>query len=211
MVTYQFKPTKDDYLKAFRAFYLSNWFIWAGLMAFMLFLFLCWISSFLFNVSSLEYGRGFLLFFFLALAFFLVFTLLFNPLKAANKAETDERFGSPVEGEVSNEYITFKYKFSEAKLDWGSFHRMIESKDQFLLVHSANKNMFQIIPKRAFSSTEDEQAFRIIVNAKIPKSQSSIDIKSPAVIITILFSAGLCLFLCAFAVVAFMTRAIISR
>ena len=121
--------------------------------------------------------------------------------------EMDERLGSPVQGQADEEQISFKTQFLETKLDWGSYHKVLESKDQFLLIHSANKNMFQIIPKRAFASVDDERAFRDLLKVKIPEKQrGSFEVKNSTVIIIIFISLAFCLSICSVAVLTLLIR-----
>lgn len=74
---------------------------------------------------------------------------------------------------------------------------MIETRDLFLLVYTTNKNMYTMIPKRAFASHEDEQAFRDFVNLKIPpKPKARFNLKHPAVIMAFFIAAALFFLLC---------------
>jgi hypothetical protein len=138
-----------------------------------------------------------------------VFPLVISPYMTAHKMEKDERLSSPVQYEANDEQIMFKNKFSETKLDWGSFCRVIETKDLFLLVYTSNKNCSQMIPKRAFASNDDEQAFRDLVAAKIPAKQNNFfDIKNNrwilfTIIIPLVFC---CLLSCGSMVVALINQ-----
>ena len=138
-------------------------------------------------------------FLFLVFGFtFIGFALFINPLRVANRVKKDERMRSPIQCTMDEEYIAFKNQFVETKLDWGSFSKVIESKELFLLIHSASKNSFQIIPKRAFTSPEDEKVFREILDAKLPRQQKQrLSIKNPnviAIIVAVLvFSCSVCM------------------
>ncbi len=163
--------------------------------------------------GGLSYGIGILLplGLFAFLFFYLTFALLLQPLIVANRVEKDERLSSPVDFVVDEEQILFKNKFTETKLDWGSFQKVIESKSHFLLIYTVNKNMFQIIPKRAFASSEDEQSFRELLNTKIPRLQKfQFDLKNPVVLLAIVFTIGFCLFQCAVATFSFFLPALLS-
>ena len=208
MQSFSFIPTKDDYIKAFRTFYLSNWPIWAVLIVFVLSQIICIGSAFLRGDLGSEFGGVFPIVLFIFLAIYLAYALVINPMTIASKVEKDERLSSPVQYEVNGEQIMFKNQFAETKMDWGSFQKVIESKELFLLVYSTNKNMFQIIPKRAFAATDGEQAFRNLLNNKIPKNpKNNFNIKSPAFIVTIVITFGFCLLLCAIAVISFVFTA----
>lgn len=146
------------------------------------------------------YGFGFVIpmTILLLVGFLVIFTLVINPFMIANKVEKDERLNSPVQYEVSDEQFLFRNQFAETKLDWGSFQKVIETKDLFLVVYTVNKNMFQIIPKRAFTSSEDEQSFRNLLNQKILKDQNkTFDFsKKPVALIILIAVLGFGFLLC---------------
>ena len=212
MISFRFAPTKDDYIKSLRVFYLNSWPTWAVLIVLVLSKIICIGSAFVRGDLGFDFGGIFPIVLFVFLVFYLAFAFVINPMIVASKVEKDERLSSPVQYEVNDEQIMFKNQFTETKLDWGSFQKVIESKELFLLVHLTNKNMFQIIPKRAFASTNDEQAFKNLLNVKIPKKpKSNFNIKSPAVIATIVITSGFFLFLCALATVTFIYTASFSK
>lgn len=199
MLSFGFTPTKDDYLKAFRTFYLSSWPIWALLIFVSLPQAVCIFIA----VLRGEFGDGYLLILpaiILLTGVIVLISLLFiGPLRVANKVEKDERLHSPVQYECSDEQIHFKDQFSELKTDWASYQQYIESKELFLLIYTANKNMFQIIPKRAFKSPDDEAAFRdLLLSKKIKRKSSPFKLQmNPWLIIGSIALIGLCFLVCA--------------
>lgn len=212
MISFRFAPTKDDYIKSFRIFYLNSWPSWAVLIGLVLSQIICIGSAFVRGDLGFDFGGILPIVLFVFLVFYLAFALVINPMTVTSKVEKDERLSSPVQYEVNDEQIMFKNQFSETKLDWGSFQKVIESKELFLLVHATNKNMFQIIPKRAFASADDEQAFKNLLNLKIPKKPKSfLDIKSPAAIAAIVITSVFFLFLCAIATLSFVFTASFSK
>ena len=198
MLSFGFTPTKNDYLKAFWVFYSSNWSIWAVLFLAVVPQGICVFTALLRG----EFGFGFEfilpLVIFLGLGFILFFAFVISPLRVANKVEKDERLNSPVQYEVNDQGLLFRNQFTETKTDWGSYQKFIETKDMFLLIYSINKNMFQIIPKRAFTSSDDELLFkRLLVskNLEIKKNLFDIKINPPLVIGAIAF-IGVLLCIC---------------
>jgi len=145
--------------------------------------------------------------FFVFVAFAFTFALVVNPILTGNKVEKNERLSSPVNYEINDEQILIKNKFIESKLDWDSFQRAIESKDHFLLVLAVNKNMFEIIPKRAFASSDDEQTFKKLLIAKNLKVENSpLDIKkNPLIVVTLI--VVLSLLVCSTALIYVVYRA----
>ncbi|CAG1003689.1 hypothetical protein ANAEL_03173 [Anaerolineales bacterium] len=203
MISFGFTPTKNDYIKSFRAYYLSNWQFWVFLVLVTILLGIVAISALL--SGELRDGYNLALSFiiplivFIILGSFLLSTLIINPLKIANKVEKDERLRSPIQYEVSTEQILFKNQFTETKTDWGSFQKFIETEDVFLLVYSVNKAMFQFVPKRAFASSDDEQAFKqLLISKNLKNKNSPLNIKKKPLLIIIIIALLCCfIYLCA--------------
>ncbi|MBI4761341.1 MAG: YcxB family protein [Chloroflexota bacterium] len=202
MISFKFLPSKTDYLMSFWAFYFRQWKQWAGL----LFLALFFTASGLFASIRRDIETGYLAplpaFFALVITFILIFALLVNPYRAAQMVERNERLRSMVEGEASEDRIVLKDQFVETKLDWGSFQEVIEIPEYFILIYSSNKNMFHIIPKRAFKSSNDKLAFQKLLYTKIPKvHQSALDLRNnPLAIIILATIIGIVLLNCLVAV-----------
>jgi hypothetical protein len=212
VLTFTYVPTRGDYLKSFRTIYLRSWPVWSVVGILMLVQGVCIVSALLRGEAGFELGILLPLAIFVFLAFYLTFALVIRPLTVANKVEKDERLSSPVHYEVSDEQIVFRNQFAETRLDWGSFQKVVESQGHFLLLYTVNKNAFQIIPKRAFGSPEDEQAFRDLLKAKIPDHQESrFNLKNPLVILGIVLITGFCLFQCVIAVFTFLLPALLTN
>ncbi len=197
MLSFKFTPSPNDFTRALWTFYLNNWILWAILILTTVILGACGLFSFVSATPS--YLVMVQLFLSFVLTVFLIFSLLIRPYLVSQQVQHDERLNSPVEYQVGEEHLFFKNRFSETKLDWGSYNRVIESPELFLLSYSTNKNMFQIIPKRAFPSTADEQAFQSLLKSKISGSYSkgvSIEI-SPSVLTILDILLGISALLCA--------------
>jgi hypothetical protein len=61
---------------------------------------------------------------------------------------------------VDDEGVAVNSTHAEARMDWATFHRVIETAEHYLLVYEINKRMFQIVPKRALTAPGAEEAFR---------------------------------------------------
>jgi hypothetical protein len=60
----------------------------------------------------------------------------------------------------------------ETKYDWRLFQRVLITEDFYFLVYAANRDTYHFIPRRAFASEEQERAFRVILEARLPEVQS---------------------------------------
>ncbi len=202
MLSFQFVPTKDDYIKAFRAFYLTNWPTWAVIIFVLLFQGLCIASAFIRGDINFEFSYMVPLMIFVFILFYFAYALIINPLKVANGVEKDKILSSPVQYQATDEGLVIVNQFSENKLTWENFQRVIDSKEVFLLIYSTNKNMFQMIPKRAFSSIEDELAFKNLAYQKIPHKKqgffdsfdSNLKLRLVLVFVVLIFSCAVALY-----------------
>lgn len=176
MITFGFTPTQDDYIRSYRTFYLVNWLVWVSIVLTLLFLALV---SFIFAIQenarlddALINADGLLaLGLLIGAAVFVFSRFVGNPLKAWHQVEANERLRCPVEYEVNEEQILIRTKFTETKTDWGTFTTFIETPDLLLLIYATNKNMFQIIPKRAFVSVSDIEVFKQLLLKKNMKQR----------------------------------------
>jgi hypothetical protein len=111
------------------------------------------------------------------LSFFLLIlvnTYRLSPRTTANQASRNEQILSPVTYEVDDQQLIIRNQFSETKNDWGTYRKTIETEEHFLLIYAVNPRCFQIIPKRAFASIEDQQTFRKMLNVKAPITPENI-------------------------------------
>jgi hypothetical protein len=165
MLSFGYTPIKKDYIKSFQTISLRYWYQWAIMLVLTIPPTICIFSA----ISRGEFGNDFSSIFpglfFLILFFYIVFSFI-NPYLQANRIGKNERLISPVNYEAYEDHILIRNKFGESKMDWGTFQKYIDTKDLFLLIYSTNKNMFQLIPKRAFSSEEDEESFRKLLISK---------------------------------------------
>ncbi len=159
-ITFSFTPQRTDYIRTLRAFLFTSRAIYSIL-----------IVSFLFFASSIyfsvQYGLSSWTVVLLVLSLIIATSYLFtSPITAGDKAAREERMSCETQWEANDEYILVKNKFSQTNFDWGTFSRVFETKEHFLLICTTNKNMFQFVPKRAFISADQEQGFRKLLEAK---------------------------------------------
>jgi hypothetical protein len=67
--------------------------------------------------------------------------------------------------DFSEEGASFQTEHLNSKLDWSYYNKFLETDKFYLLFYG--KAMFSIIPKRAFTSDEQQNQFRCILNKKI--------------------------------------------
>jgi hypothetical protein len=174
MLAFEYTPTRRDYLRAYRAFYLGNWQFWLVVLVVLLPVTFCLDLAFQRGIFG---GDARLLIPLLVLVFIIVYVLsllYISPLRAASRMRKDERLRCPVAFKADPGSLRIKTKFGESTLDWADFRRYLETRDLFLLTLAANRSVFQIIPKRAFQSAADLEAFRLLLAEKGLKKQFSL-------------------------------------
>jgi hypothetical protein len=67
--------------------------------------------------------------------------------------------------EITQENLNIKGESFECTLKWKVYIKFMETPKSFMLYQS--KNMFNLIPKRAFDSDEQIEEFRELLRAKI--------------------------------------------
>lgn len=74
---------------------------------------------------------------------------------------------SPVVWVLDEARVIQRTPLAEGKLAWNFFQKAIVTDQFYLLIHAANKQMFSFVPKRAFTESATETAFRALVEQKL--------------------------------------------
>ena len=93
---------------------------------------------------------------------------IWQPYRMKRQAEKEEQLRSEMIWEVDDTQVVITTSLAAAKMDWQVFRQVIETKTDFLLCMAASKHMVRFVPKRAFESPEQEEAFRALVRSKLP-------------------------------------------
>jgi hypothetical protein len=147
--------TEKDYVKAARAIMMrgpASWVLWLvglGMTT-------CVIVAL---VRSGDTG-SFFRFALLLPAFMVLYTFVLSPMLIARRVRKHERLRTEVTWQFSDVDVLMSNKYSEVRIDWGTFQTVRETKEYYLLAYTVNKRVHQFIPKRAFESEEQEEAFR---------------------------------------------------
>ena len=99
--------------------------------------------------------------------------LVFSPNRMAASVSRSDRYTAPQHWRVDKAGIKITNDFGEVKFKWTDFMGVVENKTYLLLQYSSNKNAFQIVPKRAFTSAEQEGAFRDLAKQNVKKVQQT--------------------------------------
>ena len=159
-ITFRYQPRGKDYRNALRAFYLRQR-SWRWILGISLALGLLIVgaavplgSYFVIRYAIICLGAP------LAGTFLVVFM---SPVVMAARINKNEKLREEVVWQLDEGGAVISTPSSKQELDWGSFAKLVDTQDHFLLVRSHNKNMFHIIPKRAFPSQAEQNRFVALV------------------------------------------------
>jgi hypothetical protein len=161
MITFTVTPEAKDYVKAARLAYLLRpifWIIYA-LAA----LFLIWALYPIF-LQKLPVSLLLPVLIFIALP---VLILVYQPWQVGRRAIRSEVMHATTTYELDETQLVMRNAFFEQKLDWGIYGSVLETREYIFLYHKANKNMFNFIPKRAFTDEQQLNDYRTLVKSFI--------------------------------------------
>jgi len=79
----------------------------------------------------------------------------------------DGKFRDKYEITFSDEHISVKTSQLDSKLAWSLYTKVIEGPDMYLLIYGKDLRMMTAVPKRAFTSKDQERMFRDLVSRHI--------------------------------------------
>jgi hypothetical protein len=163
---FEFTPTPQDYQKVLRTYYLSDRRLWILVFLFGLPEVCCNIYYIAANGLKNSILPILLL---LLLPAFLLYMLVFTPWSYAQRVKNDERLRAKTTWIVSDEQIFVKNEYSESKLPWDQYDRVIESRAYYLFFAQGQRGLTQMLPKRAFFTVDQELKFQKMVFKKVKK------------------------------------------
>ncbi len=87
-------------------------------------------------------------------------TLFLRPYLAGQQIKKHEDKLKQITWVMDDYHLHVASVQTKSEVEWAIFHKAMETKQYYLLVHAMNKHMFQFVPKRAFESPEQEAIFR---------------------------------------------------
>jgi hypothetical protein len=95
--------------------------------------------------------------------FFVVYSFYIQPSKLANKAARNEQLVTEATWEVDDTGVHISSQFSSTDLAWDTLKKLVTTSDYYLLLSRTNDNAFRFLPRRAFSSDQEEELFLQLV------------------------------------------------
>jgi hypothetical protein len=93
--------------------------------------------------------------------------LIAAPIVIASQAAKNKTLMSEMRWAASDAGLQVAGANTDTLLNWSLFNQVIETKNYFLLIFRQRRKLFQMIPKRAFASPQDEERFRAMSKREI--------------------------------------------
>jgi YcxB-like protein len=87
------------------------------------------------------------------------YLLLVQPARLARLAANNEQLITQATWEIGTAGVNISSRFGATLLEWESLEKLVTTRDYFLLLSRTNKNAFRFLPRRAFTSEEQEAQF----------------------------------------------------
>lgn len=163
-VVFQFTPTKLDYVRAIRAYYRHQPTTWFVAVLFGSLAVISWAAIFFLKADLTPVAVAVTLF----LGFFLGYMFVYAPWRTGRTIDQTERMRVPTTWRLHAQHIEVETPYTQATVDWGTFHKVLVTKDAYLFIYATNKNLFQIVPRRALESSAHVAAFEQLVAQHLP-------------------------------------------
>lgn len=173
-LNFSFTPNRSDYIKTWRAFSFQHATTKIAILLSLLIIALILTSILYLHTLSIA---GFSVLLVMVIYYLSIFFLA--PANMADKVAKDEKLNSEMFWVVDDNEVCVGNKFADMDCEWNTFAQTYETNEHFLLVYASNKNMFQLIPKRAFKTVEQLATFRKLLENKTHGVKQIISVNLP--------------------------------
>ncbi len=158
-ITLRFTPNQQDYAKVLRLFFWQR----TGTRVSLIFLavafgLICYVVA-----SQGSPPTIFELVWLFLPPLFVIFVLFIQPSRMASQAVRTEQLLTEATWEVSDSGVEISSRFGSTHMDWESLNRLVTTKEYYLLLSKINKNAFRFLPRRAFTSSQEQNIFLELV------------------------------------------------
>jgi hypothetical protein len=163
-ITLRFTPNQQDYAKVLRLFFWQR----TGTRASLIFLaiafgLICYVIA-----SQSSPPTIFELIWLILPPLFVIFILFIQPSRMASQAVRNEQLVTEATWEVSDRGVELSSRFGSTHMDWDSLNKLVTTKEYYLLLSKINKNAFRFLPRRAFTSSQEQDIFLQLVGKYLP-------------------------------------------
>jgi hypothetical protein len=164
-VTLRFTPNQQDYAKVLRLFFWQR----TGTKVSLVFLaiafgLICYVIAFQGSPPNV-----FELVWLLLPPLFAIFVFFIQPSRMARRAVQNERLVTEATWELNDAGVQISSRFDSAHMDWESLNKLVTTSEYYLLLSKINKNAFRFLPRRAFTSPQEQDLFLQLVADHLSK------------------------------------------
>jgi hypothetical protein len=171
MLKLQYQLVKDDYIMAYRSSTKLFWY----LIFVSPIVFFCFTNGLEWMVNTSLPVNITLYFILLVFVYIIIFFIFMaRPEVYGNRMVENALSSKPCTVEIDESRIRLINGLNENSMEWGLFDKVLETKDQFILLYSTNLSCLHILPKRFFLSDEDIKTFRDLVDEKITNNPETV-------------------------------------
>ncbi len=100
---------------------------------------------------------------------FVVYVIYIQPNRMAKQAMTNEQLTAENTWQLGDDGIQMSTQFGSTLLEWADISKLVSSKDYYLILLKRNKNTFRFVPRRGFSSEDEQARFQQLVGDHLLK------------------------------------------
>jgi len=163
-VTLRFTPNEQDYAKVLRLFFWQR----TGTRVSLIFLLIAFVLICYVVASQGSPPTIFELIWLFLPPLFVIYILFIQPSRMASQAVKNEKLVTEATWEVSDRGVELSSRFNSTHMDWESLNKLVTTKEYYLLLSKINKNAFRFLPRRAFSSSQEQEVFLELVGKYLP-------------------------------------------
>lgn len=154
-VTLHYTPDQNDYAAVLRLFYWQR----TSTKIFMAFLAAGFGLVFCVLLFGGKTASIYELIWLIVPPLFVIYTFYYQPRRTARFAAQNEQLIAEATWVVNEDGVQIMSRFDKLNLGWDSLSRLVTTRDYYLLLNKSNKNSFRFLPRRAFTSAQEEEVF----------------------------------------------------
>jgi hypothetical protein len=162
-LTLHYTPDQQDYATVLRYFYWQR----TGTKVSLVFLAVAFGLVLYMIVSKGSPVSIFELVWLLIPPLFVIYLFFIQPSSLARKATQNEQLVTEATWVLSDTGVQISSRFDSTDLEWRALNKLVTTKDYYLLLSKTNKNAFRFLPRRAFTSPQEEDLFLELVGRNI--------------------------------------------
>jgi hypothetical protein len=164
-LTLRYIPNQQDYANVLRLFFFQR----TGTRISLVLLVIAFVLVIFAILSKGTPPTVFELIWLLLPPLFVMFAFFVQPSRIARQAGKNEQLIAEATWEISDEGVQVSSSFGSTHLEWVALNKLVTTREYYLLLFKNNKNAFRFLPRRAFTSPEEQDQFLTLVANHLAK------------------------------------------